>query len=283
MENKLDQLFRNQLSKHAEEPSPQSWEQMEEMLASKRRAVWTKRLAIAASITVFAAATIFAYQSLTIVQTDPSTDVANIEANPTNKAIMSDAEELSGNAEVAVEMQEDADTIEATAIEKSVQTEPAYVAEAVEKENSNEHIKSDTEAPSVVAEVRAVEEDIDPIVENNIEKQDDDVSTANVEEEASPVLAENATSGQKQETTTIDAEEKPLPKVQIVYKADRGSALVASSKNTIIDKGLNKITEFSDEHLLTADRKTRLRNTKNDLLALNFGKLLNKSNRELEN
>ena len=71
--------------------------------------------------------------------------------------------------------------------------------------------------------------------------------------------------------------------MQIVYKANKGSALVASSKNTIIDKGLNKIADFSDEHLLTADRKTRLRNTKNDLLALNFGKLLNKSNKDIEN
>ena len=66
--------------------------------------------------------------------------------------------------------------------------------------------------------------------------------------------------------------------MRIVYKANKDSKLVASEKQTIIDKGINKITEFSDEHLLTSTRKTKLRNTKEDLLALNFGKLLNKSN-----
>ena len=80
-----------------------------------------------------------------------------------------------------------------------------------------------------------------------------------------------------------DGTKKSYPKIKIIYKANQNSKLVASSKQTILDKSINKITEFSDEHLLTAERKTKLRNTKDDLLALNFGKLLNKSNKDLEN
>ena len=78
-------------------------------------------------------------------------------------------------------------------------------------------------------------------------------------------------------------EKKAYPRIKIIYKANENSKLVASGKVNILDKGLNKITQFSDEHLLTAERKTKLRNTKDDLLALNFGKLLNKSNKDLEN
>jgi uncharacterized protein YbcV (DUF1398 family) len=68
-----------------------------------------------------------------------------------------------------------------------------------------------------------------------------------------------------------------------VYKADANSTLVVSNNRNILDKGINKITKFSDEHIVTDQVKTKLRNTKDDLLALNFGKLLNKSNKDVDN
>jgi uncharacterized protein YbcV (DUF1398 family) len=77
--------------------------------------------------------------------------------------------------------------------------------------------------------------------------------------------------------------QKSYPKVRIVYKADANSDLVASNNRNLLDKGINKITKFSDEHIVTDQVKTKLRNTKDDLLALNFGKLLNKSNKDVDN
>ena len=98
------------------------------------------------------------------------------------------------------------------------------------------------------------------------------------EESTEVVLAENKAIDEPLEISEIKKQKKTYPRVTIIYKADNNSELVTSDKKTLIDKGINKITKFSDEHLLTADRKTKLRNTKEDLLALNFGKLLNKSN-----
>ena len=51
----------------------------------------------------------------------------------------------------------------------------------------------------------------------------------------------------------------------------------------VLDKGIKKITKFSDERIITDQVKTKLRNTKEDLLALNFSKILNKSNKDIEN
>lgn len=287
MENKLDQLFRNQLSKHEEEPTPQSWEQLEEMLTSKKRAMWAKRLAIAASITVFAAASFFAYRSLIIVSTGPAVEIVKTESNSIDKQSLSNDSQVADKVEVPDVTEEETDVQPALPIDELEQSSTSHVAKVAETKTmtkeENERIQDEHETMAIVAGVAEAEVGTDLLDKEEaegLEAMEKDVTPEDLE---SPILAENTTGPQIIETTTAETEDGDLPKVQIVYKANKGSALVASSKSTIIDKGLNKITEFSNEHLLTADRKTRLRNTKNDLLALNFGKLLNKSNRELEN
>jgi len=102
-------------------------------------------------------------------------------------------------------------------------------------------------------------------------------------EQADVALNDHSDEQSLDENPHPEKQVKSYPKVKIIYKANQDSELVASGKQTLINKGINKITNFTDEHLLTAERKTKLRNTKEDLLALNFGKLLNKSNKDLEN
>ena len=133
---------------------------------------------------------------------------------------------------------------------------------------------------SLVAEVQAVQQS-DEIVESSDGVEELTEGADPLDEEPETVLAEQITFEEPIEPSVEKA--KTYPKVRVVYKANQDSKLVASEKQTLIDKGINKITEFSDEHLLTSTRKTKLRNTKEDLLALNFGKLLNKSNKDIEN
>jgi hypothetical protein len=73
------------------------------------------------------------------------------------------------------------------------------------------------------------------------------------------------------------------PKITVIYKANHNSELVASRETGVLNKGIKKITKFSDEHIVTDEVKTKLRNTREDLLALNFGKIINRSNKDLEN
>ena len=88
MENKLDKLFKDQLSKHGEIPSPQAWDQIHGQLVSKRRKVWGKRLAIAASILLFATAGFFGYRALnTLTIKNDQFAVKSIDENSENEVL----------------------------------------------------------------------------------------------------------------------------------------------------------------------------------------------------
>jgi hypothetical protein len=112
--------------------------------------------------------------------------------------------------------------------------------------------------------------------------EQEELLAATVEED----INETEMPSESESITLVQANTQPqksYPKVRIVYKADANSDLVASKNRNLLDKGINKITKFSDEHIVTDQVKTKLRNTKDDLLALNFGKLLNKSNKDVDN
>jgi len=103
-------------------------------------------------------------------------------------------------------------------------------------------------------------------------------------EDIKPVEQEQQLDSNKEPDSIEEAApEKTYPKIRIVYKADDNSDLVASNSKTLIDKGIKKLTQFSDEHIITDQVKTKLRNTKDELLALNFGKIINKSNKQIDN
>jgi hypothetical protein len=76
---------------------------------------------------------------------------------------------------------------------------------------------------------------------------------------------------------------KNYPSITVTYKASQNSELLAKKETGVLNKGIKKISRFSDEHIITDEVKTKLRNTREDLLALNFGKIINRSNKDLEN
>ena len=276
MENRLDKLFKDQLSKHEEIPSPQAWDQIHGQLISKRRKVWGKRFAIAASILLFATAGFIGYRSLNTLTIKKDQFVTkSIDEDKVAKDQI--------NAEEGIIEYKDSGEIK---VKDDIKTdEPQTVITKVKSVEKIDETPSTTDSPIekieekvlLVAEVKLDKHEIQNDIK--VEEQEEiDEEPILREESTDVVLAENKVIIEQQEFQEIKEPKKTYPQVKIIYKADKNSELVASGKKTLIDKGINKITKFSDEHLLTADRKTKLRNTKEDLLALNFGKLLNKSN-----
>ncbi|MCK5705252.1 MAG: hypothetical protein KAI29_29075, partial [Cyclobacteriaceae bacterium] len=274
--NRLDKLFKDQLSKHEEIPSPQAWDQIHGQLISKRRKVWGKRFAIAASILLFATAGFIGYRSLNTLTIKKDQFVTkSIDEDKIAKDQI--------NAEEGIIEYKDSGEIK---VKDDIKTdEPQKVITEVKSVEKIDETPSTTDSPIekieekvlLVAEVKLDKHEIQNDIK--VEEQEEiDEEPILREESTEVVLAENKVIIEQQEFQEIKEPKKTYPQVKIIYKADKNSELVASGKNTLIDKGINKITKFSDEHLLTADRKTKLRNTKEDLLALNFGKLLNKSN-----
>jgi len=281
MENKLDKLFRDQLSQYQETPSPEGWRQIESQLKSNRRALWGKRFAIAASILLIATIGFVGYRSLSIVEAehDPFTaqsidDNQKLKDQPeVQKDIELNKDEVleqkdSGSSNIPASQLALTKTLDNTVkdeakIELKVPAEANKMSDPGATESMN--VEKDEEMALDFEESQNIIEGIDPLEESTVIASAESVK--NIDENIS---------------TNAD-KKKTYPKVTIVYKGNQDSKLVVSGKQTILDKGINKITEFSDEHLLTTDRKTKLRNTKEDLLALNFGKLLNKSNKDLEN
>ena len=278
MENKLDKLFRDQLSQYQETPSPEGWRQIESQLKSNRRALWGKRFAIAASILLIATIGFVGYRSLSIVEAehDPFTaqsidDNQKLKDQPKGQKdielnkneVLEQKDSGSSNipaSQLALTKTLDNNVKDETKIELKVPAEANEMSDPGTTESM--YVEKDEEMALDFEDSRNIIEGIDPL--------------------ESTVIA-SAESGENNDENVIIEKKKTYPKVTIVYKANQDSKLVVSGKQTILDKGINKITEFSDEHLLTTDRKTKLRNTKEDLLALNFGKLLNKSNKDLEN
>ena len=281
MENKLDKLFRDQLSQYQETPSPEGWRQIESQLKSNRRALWGKRFAIAASILLIATIGFVGYKSLSIVEAehDPFTaqsidDNQKLKDQPKGqKDIELNKNEVleqkdSGSSNIPASQLALTKTLDNTVkdeakIELKVPAEANKMSDPGATESMN--VEKDEEMALDFEESQNIIEGIDPLEESTVIASAESVK--NIDENIS---------------TNAD-KKKTYPKVTIVYKGNQDSKLVVSGKQTILDKGINKITEFSDEHLLTTERKTKLRNTKEDLLALNFGKLLNKSGKDLEN
>lgn len=275
MENKLDQLFRNQLLKHDEIPSSKAWDQIHEKLKSTRRVLWAKRLAIAASVLLLATTGYFGFQSLT-----------NMEESTTNTVSKPFTEENKIN-QPQKDVTEDVVVGDTKTNPRSVDIENSekLVVEEIHHEDLNSKINEPDQ------EILKAKEDITLIAEVNMENNengsdlkineqmisyDSMIRNGEIEE---PLIAEKVIYNMPSEVEVNEKSNTTYPKIEIIYKAGRGSNLLVSNDRSFIKKGLNKLTEFSDEHLLTADRRTKLRNTKEDLMALNFGKLLNKSNK----
>jgi hypothetical protein len=278
--NRLDKLFKDKLSKHEEIPTPQAWDQIHGRLAAKRRKALVRRLAIAASILLFATVGYMAYQALDSmpiknhqVVVKSTDDKRNIEEQST-----SESEEVITEIENSAENSEGADII-SDEFEK-VMPEAKHTDKKIEEQKRVDLPEVKIEEKRIVAEVKTV----NPVIEKNIIDVPKEITQEPKLSEPSKevLIAESEAMDEVAEPKKIK-EKKTYSQIKIIYKANADSELVSSADKTLINKGIDKLTKFSNERLLTTDRKTKLRNTKEDLLALNFGKLLNKSNKETEN
>ena len=77
MENRLDDLFKEKLSKHEERPSQGAWDQIHGRLRSKKKAAWGKRLAIAASIILIATVGFLGYGLIKNIGIDQPTETTH--------------------------------------------------------------------------------------------------------------------------------------------------------------------------------------------------------------
>ncbi len=280
MGNRLDNLFRDMLSKHEESPSTQAWDQIHEQLASNKRKVWGRRLAVAASILLFATVGYIGYRSINSLSIKKAQYVINaIEEN--DNSIPFSEEQTTGNtnsiqyntdnlvkADELQEVPEDELSVE-KASEISIEV-PTPVEEIIEEEMPL--------PAEVVLDNSELQNEI-KVEEQEAVNEKPTIHEAATEE----LLTENMDILKEPETIKTQNHKKTYSQVKIIYKATENSELIVSGKRKLMDKGIDKITRFSNEYLLTPDRKTKLRNTKEDLLAMNFGKLLNKSNKEIEN
>jgi len=280
MENSLDKLFRNKLSGHEEAPSSQAWQQVHQNLKSKKRRLWIQRISIAASIFLIATAGFIGYQMLHKVgkTSEMTNSVAPIkEQTATFNMVEEDPQEIKGDESIPEEQQDISEQEIQNIEQQQKKTEPNQEIAFMEKQNYL--VESKEEIVEIVKDESVVESEIMKNKDRGLMEQVMGTSEA-LAENVAPEKVDIQDTAERQ---TEVKHKKSFKQLKVIYKANEDSKLVASGNKTILNKGINKITEFSDEYILTKDRKTKLRNTKDDLLALNFGKLLNKSNRDLEN
>jgi len=279
MENKLDKLFRDKLIAHEEIPSTKAWDHIHDQLASKRKKVWNNRLAIAASIILLVGLGYVGFRSidfLSVLETNMSSKSMNPAAVEEKESINIQKNTLNENDIIPLEVDEKNDQNPVVA-EVKTSEKRAEKSSKQKQQAATQHVEvSVAPIPELEHKIIEVENEYPDMA---ISHEDIQQSVKGPEE----MLAENDLDIEHEESKVNIANVKTFPQVKITYKAGKQSELLNSGRKTILEKGMDKITEFSDEHLLTAERKTKLRNTTEDVLALNFGKLINKSNREFEN
>ncbi len=285
MENRLDQLFRDKLAGHKEAPTENAWAEIHHQLSAKRRKTWMKRLSVAASILLFISAGYIAFQyvkqtvSISPVVTQhehvekPATpdNTDTQKATEENSSVISDLKEA-----VNIENQRKAPTKNKCVKDSNAQAPQEHAAHLADKELT----KTPENKPDVVAKEKS--ELPEPSKEALPASQTESQLALNdgkdgIENE-SPSSTE---SDKKTDHSPVIADD--YPRITVIYKASQNSELIAKKETGILNKGIKKISRFSDEHIVTEELKTKLRNTTEDLLALNFGKMINRSNKDLEN
>jgi len=264
MENNLDRLFRNKLSDHKVTPSNESWEKLNSQLSQARWSRAQKRLAIAASVLLFMSLIGVAYNYL---DTHKSVE---------NSVVSEKVESASGNSEMTEPQPEPQLALnnakEVNGAEASVsENQPMQIIDAGQKKKHSEHMQDKTEYPAANSTTSPENVTETPLLAQLVMESTDNSTVASLE-----TAAESAVTNSPAE---IHSSPEPMT-VTITYKANKNSRLVASQRNNIIQEGIEKITGFAEERVFTDELKTKLRNTTGDVLALNFGKLINKQNKE---
>ncbi len=264
MENNLDQLFRNKLSGHQVTPSGDSWEKLHSQLSHARGARMQKRLAIAASVIFFMSVIGVAYYYL---------DTQNSVENP---MVSEKVDTTTSNSEIAETIPEplislkESKNVNDNELDISKE-QRVQITDAGQKKNYPKSIQSNTELSEVNTSIPAETNDDFPLLA--------EVTNENLLETTSMVAESQAETTAESTLIEIQPPSEPLT-VTITYKANKNSKLVTSQKTNVIQEGIEKITGFAEERVFTDELKTKLRNTTGDVLALNFGKLINKPNKE---
>jgi len=261
MKNRLDKLFSDQLSRHEEAPSAHDWDQIHSQLAKNKRILWSKRVGVAATVLIFISIGYFGYHASNN-QSNLSSDLVAESIEVTKKMERQSVSDLENKEskkidfnELDVEYDKESPSIVSAEKIKVKKFTPIVEESGQKKHNPKISLKNEIKIPEKKNEV---------IIEQQIiqeEKRPETFLTNITEMENSP------------QVPTSTKPEKSYSQIKIIYKVSKNSKLVEAKKGSYVDRGVNKINKFSEKHLLTEDRKTMLRNTKEDLLALNFGKL----------
>ena len=76
---------------------------------------------------------------------------------------------------------------------------------------------------------------------------------------------------------------KEYPTVKIIYKKTTQESPLASIEDNVVKKSMQKLSGLKDDLKLSEGTKTKIRNTKEDILALNFGRIFNKTTENEKN
>ncbi|MDZ7608342.1 MAG: hypothetical protein U5K79_22785 [Cyclobacteriaceae bacterium] len=267
MENNLDRLFRNKLADHKVTPSDNAWEKLNSQLRQARWHMTQKRLAIAAAVILFMSVIGVTYYYLDTQKSAENPVIAkkvdSYSGKPANEALTEIVQDSQSTINEIAQVNEG---VSETVVKPAV---PAI--ETVAKKNHPEPIAEKTEDSETNFHAPQETMEESPLVAQAIMESPE---TSKIP--ASETVEDVAVISTPVEIPSI---QEPMT-VTITYKANKNSRLVASQKANVIQEGIEKITGFAEERVFTDELKTKLRNTTEDVLALNFGKLINKQNKE---
>jgi hypothetical protein len=280
MEGKLDKLFKDKLAQHKVNPSDDAWDQINHHLAKNRKSVWAKRFAVAAALLLLISAASIGYFYNSKINSDIPTLTQSKKIE--NPEINTKAED-----ESKTNSSEKSKPLDIPIKQSEIISESPISKGSNESRKKTNLIPKPTDSPENegVREPRVAGKTVLPKQSEPVRDESRELLAGNISNEDIKPVEKDQELDSKEVPDSIEKpmSEKTYPKIRILYKADENSDLVVSNSKTLIDKGIKKLTEFSGEHILTDQVKTKLRNTKEDLLALNFGKIINKSNKQIEN
>lgn len=287
MEDRLDQLFREKLANHKVVPTENAWEQIHHHLAGKRRKKWMNHLAIAASILLFVSVGYMAFLYVKQLDTKSSVVAQHEQEEKT---------EIPDNTDVPVAEEENTPSF--SEFKEAINTENTKSATTknIDVKGSDSYRHPDEHNSELLAKkefIKKAAKKTDGVTNEGSNLPEPQMAALPAPQIETHIALNNANDNIETELpsfTEIDNRNdhspviaKNYPSITVTYKASQNSELLAKKETGVLNKGIKKISRFSDEHIITDEVKTKLRNTREDLLALNFGKIINRSNKDLEN
>ncbi len=292
--NKTDRLFKDKIGGLEYPPSSEPWQVIEQTLQKKKNQQRWRWLAAAASIILLVGLGSYFVinDSMNLIQTavDTSTQLKNTEPEMTTNKKTMKGEDTKTESEHAGKMAMKMAQNKNQEI-NNIKPDTKHTTNKKQHRAENTIAMKTPNTTEVNANISSVElqDQPRPIAQKLAQLPDeisktDEIPLAVDQGTELPTTQKNAPDVASQAAIKQNnLEEQKYPQVKIIYKKSQDESVLAYAQEKIVEKSIKKISDIKDDLKISDETKAKIRNAKDDILTLNFGRIFGKTTQNIKN